>query len=331
MVGTTLPTPMYALYADRMHFAVLTTTVDLRHLRRRRARRAAGVRALVRRDRQAARCCWPGAASRWPAPWCSCSPTTCRCCWSAGCCRDCRRASSPAPPPPPSSRPRRRDRRDRAAAVATVANIGGLGIGPLLAGRAGQYAPDPLQLRFVVHIVLVVLAVGAVLLAPETSSRTGRIGAATAVGARRDAAGVPDRGDRGVRRFRRDGPVHRGGAVVRRRSSSASTTTPSPALVGAARSSSPRRSPSCRRAASRRARAVAVGCAILVVGMVILAVALHFSSLAGLIVAAVVAGIGQGISFSRGLAAVAERHPPTAARRSARRTSSSPTWRSRCR
>ena len=27
MVGTTLPTPMYALYSDRMHFAVLTTTV----------------------------------------------------------------------------------------------------------------------------------------------------------------------------------------------------------------------------------------------------------------------------------------------------------------
>jgi MFS family permease len=27
MVGTTLPTPMYALYAERMHFSVLTTTV----------------------------------------------------------------------------------------------------------------------------------------------------------------------------------------------------------------------------------------------------------------------------------------------------------------
>ncbi|MDT5187311.1 MAG: hypothetical protein QOI29_5469, partial [Mycobacterium sp.] len=27
MVGTTLPTPMYALYAVHMHFAVLTTTV----------------------------------------------------------------------------------------------------------------------------------------------------------------------------------------------------------------------------------------------------------------------------------------------------------------
>jgi MFS family permease len=41
----------------------------------------------------------------------------------------------------------------------------------------------------------------------------------------------------------------------------------------------------------------------------VLAVALHFSSLTGLIVAAVVSGIGQGTSFSRGLAALAERTP----------------------
>ncbi|HZX54134.1 MAG TPA: MFS transporter, partial [Ilumatobacteraceae bacterium] len=27
MIGATLPTPMYALYAERMHFAVVTTTV----------------------------------------------------------------------------------------------------------------------------------------------------------------------------------------------------------------------------------------------------------------------------------------------------------------
>ena len=60
-------------------------------------------------------------------------------------------------------------------------------------------------------------------------------------------------------------------------------------------------------------RAVAVGCAILTAGMGILVVALHYSSLTGLIAAAVVSGIGQGISFSRGLAAVAERTP--AARR----------------
>ena len=57
-------------------------------------------------------------------------------------------------------------------------------------------------------------------------------------------------------------------------------------------------------------RAVALGCAVLVVGMVIIAASLHLSSLALLIVGAVVAGVGQGISFSRGLAALAERTPP---------------------
>ena len=56
-------------------------------------------------------------------------------------------------------------------------------------------------------------------------------------------------------------------------------------------------------------RAVAVGCAFLVVGMLLLAAALHFSSLPGLIVAAAIAGVGQGISFSRGLADVVEHTP----------------------
>ena len=54
---------------------------------------------------------------------------------------------------------------------------------------------------------------------------------------------------------------------------------------------------------------MAVGCAILVVGMGILVAALQFSSLSGLVAAAVVSGAGQGISFSRGLAAVAECTP----------------------
>jgi MFS family permease len=57
-------------------------------------------------------------------------------------------------------------------------------------------------------------------------------------------------------------------------------------------------------------RALAVGCGVLVIGMAIIAASLHFSSLPALIVGAVVAGIGQGISFSRGLAAVAECTPP---------------------
>lgn len=59
-------------------------------------------------------------------------------------------------------------------------------------------------------------------------------------------------------------------------------------------------------------RAVAMGCVILIVGMAVLAAALHFSSLSALVAAALVSGLGQGISFSRGLAAVAEGTPAEA-------------------
>lgn len=56
-------------------------------------------------------------------------------------------------------------------------------------------------------------------------------------------------------------------------------------------------------------RAVAAGCAILFVGTVILAGALQFSSLSALIAASLVAGVGHGIGFSRGLAVVVARTP----------------------
>ena len=55
-----------------------------------------------------------------------------------------------------------------------------------------------------------------------------------------------------------------------------------------------------------------MGCVILIVGMAVLAAALHFSSLSALVAAALVSGLGQGISFSRGLAAVAEGTPAEA-------------------
>lgn len=46
----------------------------------------------------------------------------------------------------------------RAAFASTAANMGGLGCGPLLAGLLAEYAPWPLSLPFVVHIVLVGVA-----------------------------------------------------------------------------------------------------------------------------------------------------------------------------
>jgi len=197
--------------------------------------------------------------------------------------------------------------RTRAAAVATIANIGGLGAGPLLAGLLVEYAPAPLHLSFLVHMVLAALAGVAVLIVPETSQRTGRIGvqrlsvpvevravfviaslaafagfavtglfAAVAPSFLSQVVGIDNHAVAGLIA----GSIFAASAV---------------AQVAAGRMNPP--------------RAVAVGCAILVVGMVILAVALQLSSLVGIIAAAVVAGIGQGISFSRGLAAVARRSP----------------------
>jgi MFS family permease len=306
MLGTTLPTPMYALYADRMHFTVLTTTVIF-------ATYAVGVLgALLLFGR------WSDALGRRPvllagAGFALVSAVVFLIAddvplllvgrllsgLSAGIFTGTATAAVVEAAPV--------GQRDRATAVATIVNIGGLGAGPILAGILVQYAPHPVQLSFVVHIVLVSLAIGAVLLAPETSSRTGRIGF--------QRLSVPAE----VR------PVFitaataafAGFAVTGLFTSVAPSFVQSVmgvdnhAVAGIIASSIFVASAVAQLAASRipPRRAVAVGCAILLAGMLILAVALHFSSLVGLVAAAVVAGIGQGISFSRGLAAIAELAP----------------------
>jgi len=58
------------------------------------------------------------------------------------------------------------------------------------------------------------------------------------------------------------------------------------------------------------ARAVNLGCALLAIGMVLLAVAIGTDSLALMLVAAVTSGAGQGLSFSKGLASVLMRTHP---------------------
>lgn len=306
MLGTTLPTPIYALYADRMHFEVLTTTVIF-------STYAVGVLAALLVFGR-----WSDALGRRPvllagAGFALASAVVFLVAddvpllllgrllsgLSAGIFTGTATAAiveaSPA------------HQRDRATAIATIANIGGLGAGPLLAGVLVQYAPAPLKLSFIVHIVLVILAVGAVLMAPETSSRTGRIGlqrlsvpaemrpvfltAATAAFAGFSVTGL----------FMAVVPTFVRSVIGIENHAVAGVVASSIFVASAVAQLAARRIPP--------RRAIALGCAILVVGMAILAVALHDSSLPLLVVAAVVAGIGQGISFSRGLAAVAELAP----------------------
>lgn len=306
MLGTTVPTPMYALYGEQMHFAVFTTTVVF-------AVYALGVLAALLVAGS-----WSDVLGRRPVLLAGLGFALASSVvflfadnlalllvgrllsgLSAGLFTGTATAAVVESVPA--------ERRDRAATVATMVNIGGLGSGPVLAGLLVQYAPHPLLLSFLVHIALLALAVPAVLLAPETAGGTGRIGlqrlaipaevravfvtAATAAFAGFAVTGL----------FAAVAPAflaevigvdnHAVGGAV---SGSIFLSSAVAQLVG-------RRIPATR--------AVALGCAILVAGMVILAVALSLSSLPGIIAAAVVAGIGQGISFSRGLAAVVEQVP----------------------
>ncbi|MFF0410238.1 MFS transporter [Kitasatospora sp. NPDC004745] len=59
-------------------------------------------------------------------------------------------------------------RRARAGFVATAANMGGLGCGTLLSGLLAEYAPDPLVLPFVVHLALITASFAVLWLLPET-------------------------------------------------------------------------------------------------------------------------------------------------------------------
>src|SRR5215212_10717065 len=306
MVGTTLPTPMYALYAEHMHFAVLTTTVIY-------ATYAGGVLfALLAFGR------WSDAIGRRPILLAGVIFALASAAvflvadsvptllvgrvlsgLSAGIFTGSATAAVIEAAPP--------NWRNRAAAVATVANIGGLGIGPLLAGLLVQYAPEPLKLSFIVHIVLAVLAGVAVFVVPETSQKAGRIGlqrlsvpvevrAVFVIAALAAFAGFAVTG-----LFTAVAPSFLANVVG----------INNHALAGLIACSIFASSAVAQVAAGglNPQRAVAIGCAILAVGMVILAVALQVSSLTGLIAAAVVSGVGQGISFSRGLAAVAEKTP----------------------
>jgi MFS family permease len=63
----------------------------------------------------------------------------------------------------------------RAQVVAVAANLGGIGLGPLIAGLLAQFAPDPLRTPYLVTEGLLVLAMVALMLAPETVWRTGAV------------------------------------------------------------------------------------------------------------------------------------------------------------
>ncbi len=198
----------------------------------------------------------------------------------------------------------------RGPAVATAANTGGLGLGPLLAGLAVQYLPWPLHLSFAAHALAVALCGLLVWLAPETVTRAERprlrpqtllvptevravfvsaatagfagfavLGLFTAISPRilAEVIGNPDHAVAGLMSF---------------------------LLLGAS---------TAAQLGLRRFpvdRTLNVGCALLILGILLVGLSVATASLPELVIGALLAGVGQGMSFSKGLAAVNSRVDP---------------------
>ena len=199
--------------------------------------------------------------------------------------------------------------RPRAPLLATTANVTGLGLGPLLGAACVAWGPAPLRTPYLVHLVLVVVALVVVGLLPETAER------ATGAGLRLMRLGVPERtrpyfGSTAVLGFA-------GFAVL----GLFTAVTPTIAVqvlhlddvlavaglicslyVGSALGQL-----ALTRLAEATWERVAVAC--LVAGMVLVVTVLLTAWWPVLVLAGLVAGVGHGVAFARGLRTLAAHTP----------------------
>lgn len=201
-------------------------------------------------------------------------------------------------------------RRARAGFVATAANMGGLGCGPLLSGVLAEYAPDPLVLPFVVHLVLLAASFTVTWFLPETVA-----------GARRLRTARPRRPSlppevRGV--F-----VPAGIAAFAGFSLLGLFTSVSPAflaesldihnsaVVGLIVFTAFFASTLGQLLVPRlgTARAIPLGCLVLIAGLALLAASLARTTLPPLVLSAVVGGVGQGMGLRGAVGEIAAAAP----------------------
>lgn len=209
-------------------------------------------------------------------------------------------------------------RAGRAALLATVANIGGLGFGPVIAGLVARYGPAPLRWTFVVDLVLLASAAVGVLLLPETVSPAaraanraggGRLVSRPRVPAVARAVFVPAAmaafaGFAVLGMFTAVSPAFLGQVLHQH------NPLVTGLVVAAVFFSSAAGQVLARRTGP--ASGLWLGCGGLLVGLVVVALALVFTSLALLVIGGMVAGAGQGLSFAAGLGALLGAAPPAA-------------------
>lgn len=202
------------------------------------------------------------------------------------------------------------ERRGRATLVATACNMGGLGLGPLLAGLLAQFAPAPTRLPFAVDLALLVPAAAGVWAMPEPVAelsparlRVQGVHVPSEVRAtfvRAAMAGFAGFALLGL--FTAVAPSFLGEVL------GMGSHALSGAVVFAVFAASTAGQLASQRVSQRLA--LPVGAGVLVVGMGLIAGALAAGSLALLVAGAVTAGLGQGVSFRAGLGAVNAGSPP---------------------
>ncbi|MEV5838730.1 MFS transporter [Nocardia sp. NPDC052112] len=309
MLGTTMPTPMYTLYADKLGFSIATSTVVF-------ATYAAGViAALIGFGR------WSDTVGRRPmllaglafAMASSLVFFTAGSVWqlllgralsglSAGIFTGTATATIAEAAPP--------SWKARAMMVAAIANIGGLGLGPTLSGLLVQYGPAPLRLAFVVHLMM--LAVAAFGLSTLNETVAVQPGARPTI--QRLSVPLETRavflrvasaafaGFCVISLFTAVVPTFLNQTLGIHNKAIAGVLVTALFIASASAQVLTRTMPV--------PKALILGCTGLVVGMLLITMALAVESVLILVVGAVVAGFGQGASFVKGLGAVVVAAPP---------------------
>jgi MFS family permease len=201
------------------------------------------------------------------------------------------------------------DRRARATLAATMASMTGLGLGPVLAGMASRWGPLPLRLAFWIDLGLLIPAVlGIALMAESVKRRSGARLRLQALSVPREVRPVFITG--GLAAFAGFAvlglctavvPAFLGVLGVKNR-----------AIVGLVVFAVFAGSAAGQLLLEVVPQKVALsaGCGGLIGGMAILAAGLASSSLGLFITGIVVAGTGQGLSYRAGLAGVNQAAPP---------------------
>lgn len=200
----------------------------------------------------------------------------------------------------------------RAGFAATAANMGGLGCGPLLSGLLAQYTPWPLALPFWVHLALVVVACGVIRRLPETVPEPQRWPALEPQGVRVPpevkgvfvpAALAAFAGFALLGLFTAVAPSFAAQTL------GVHNLAVTGAVVFSVFCASTIGQSLAPRIGSRRA--LPLGCAVLVAGLLLVGSSLLAKSLPLLILGALFGGIGQGLAFRAALTAVSEAAPAT--------------------